>query len=183
MSAGLTRGGVLLALALLHYAFLVIRHEACHALVATASGARVVDVHLWPPRGLNLAWTTIEPTGPRSLAAVALEAALPHLVSIAMILGAAWWLATRRVWRRIECHVSVAALALPWLDLALGVAAAWRGEGDLARVLAVGDTLSRILLTSWVAMLGLLSFVVVWRARGRTNDSVASGYALAQGGS
>lgn len=142
-------------------AFAVVRHEACHALAARLGGARSVDVHLWPPRGFDLAWTTVLPAGPRAPAVVAWEAGLPHLVSLAMILATAWWLAGAPRLGFLGWNVVVAGAVLPWLDLALGVASYWFAPNDLFWIFGTGDLGVRLFLSSVVLLLGALVFAVI----------------------
>ncbi len=148
-------------------AFAVIRHEGCHALAALIGGAQSVDVHLWPPRGFDLAWTTVLPAGPRTPAAVAWEAGLPHLVSLAMILATAWWLAGAPRLGFLGWNVVLAGAVLPWLDLALGVASYWFAPNDLFWIFGDGDLRIRASLSAGALLLGALVFAVIRNAAAR----------------
>jgi hypothetical protein len=155
------RVAILLALLPAQYLFEVARHEGCHALAATLTGTRVVDVHLWPPRWPELSWTTLLPAGPRPPGAVAFEAGLPHLVAALSILATSAWIAGQRGLGLLGWNVLLAGAVFPWLDLAVVAASWWVAPTDLFWVFGAG-TGARLLVCTWVVALG---GCVLWTAR------------------
>lgn len=148
-----------------NYLFMVARHEGAHAVVAWASGATVVDVHLWPPAGGNLSWTTVVAFDPRPAGVVMLQAALPLLLSLALLLASLWWLAGPRRHPRLALHVGLTGVAFPLLDLATSTATYWIGDNDFAYLFGPGSTGVRLVLSLQVTALAATAAVILWTRR------------------
>ena len=140
-----------------NYAFLVTRHEAAHAAVAIAAGARVEQLHLWPPRGWSLSWIVVSSPPGRSAGSIALQAGMPYLISLALLLGSLYWLASAPREGIARLLVSLAGIWFPLLDLALGVAPYWWSRGDLVWILGPASTGSCLLLSALVLALAAVS--------------------------
>jgi hypothetical protein len=148
-----------------NYLFMVARHEGAHALVAWASGASIVDVHLWPPVGGNLSWITTVSFEPRAGAVVKLEAALPHLISLAMLLLSLWWLTGQKRPRRLALQVELTGVAFPLLDLVTSTSTYWIGDNDFYYLFGPGRPGVRLLLSACVVGLSATAGWIAWTRR------------------
>lgn len=159
-------GRTLLVLALLvpNYLFLFARHEACHALVALASGSSIVDFHIWPPRGWNLSWITEFSPVPRSALSLGIQASAPYVVDLALVLGSLWILAKPAGLGFWRLNLLLTGLLFPLLDLGLAVAAYWFAGNDLTFIFGPGGAVLRITLSAWILGLCGLSVLVIRRS-------------------
>lgn len=145
-----------------HWMFMLARHEGAHALVAVFTGARVVDIHLWPPAGGSLSWVTAIPLRPRSPAEVQLQALAPYAASLAMVIATLHGLSRRPGrWGFARVNLALGGLAFPLLDLALGVVAYWLAPSDLRLAFGSAAPGVGIAISLWLAALGALSLALV----------------------
>jgi len=153
-----------------NYFFAVARHEWAHALVATASGSIVVDVHIWPPDGLNLSWMT-EITNPsRSLGSLRLQGAMPYLISLLLLLAGLLYLAGAPRRGFLWLNVVLTAVAFPLADLVAGVGAYWFSGNDFYYVFGPGTLMVRVVLSFWLLVLGLQAVWLILRRPGRARE-------------
>ena len=137
-----------------NYLFAVARHEGTHALVARAFGAEIAEVHLWPPRGVNLSWLTIGFRHPPHAAAVPAEAAAPYVVAVALIALGLWW-AGRLPSGFLRANVLLTAVVFPAAEIATNVLAFWKGPNDFYFVLGTQALVARVLVTATAAVVGI----------------------------
>lgn len=167
-SSRLGRGLLNASVWVANYFFMVGRHEGAHSLAAMLTGARVVDVHLWPPEHGNLAWTTVVATRIRQPWEIAVQAALPHLLSIATIITALALLS--RVRASFQRYLLLACVWFPLADLTLHVVTYREARNDLFFVFGPSSTGTLVVLGGWIAGLAVLSVARV-RDAGRKRDA------------
>lgn len=150
-----------------HYFFMIVRHEAAHASVAVATGAAVLEIHLWPPRYNNLSWIVIAETHPRPPWMLWAQAIAPYLVSAGLIVTTLLVLTRKRPGPAFASrHVLLGGVIFPLIDLALGVGLYWVAANDLAFVFGPSGTGTRLVLSTWVLLLAAVATIVLRRTGG-----------------
>jgi len=141
-----------------NYAVAVARHEWSHTLVARAFGADVPEIHLWPPRGVNLSWITLGFRRPPHPWAVPAQAAAPYVVALALITASLWGLG-RLPAGIVRANLVVTGVIFPGAELVTNVLAYWRAPNDLYWMLGTHAVAARVGVT--------LAVVLVLAAAGR----------------
>lgn len=126
-----------------NYLFMVARHEAAHGLVVLGFGGEIADVHLWPPRAGTLSWITFRLPLTAPSIAIALQAAAPALVAVAVLAAGAFLVCRRLRCGIVRANVMLAAVLFPCGELATMVVAYWYGLGDLFYVLGPPTPVTR----------------------------------------
>lgn len=144
-----------------NYFFMVIRHEAAHGMVALLFGDSILDFHIWPPANGNLSWITTLSFAQRTPASMQLQASLPHLVSLVLLLSSLFWLASSRPAPFVRLNIELTGVAFPLLDLGSSVVAYWIGDNDFYFVFGRGTPLIRVVLSTWVLALALFALWIV----------------------
>ena len=146
-----------------NYLFLVARHEGCHALAATLTGAVVLDVHLWPPRGGNLSWITILATRPRAPWEIQLQALAPYAMSLLIAMATLHHLSSPAAWTPSRRNLALTGVVFPLLDLSLGVGTYGFSASDFRYVFGPPTRAVKIVLGMWVGVLAALWAAIVLR--------------------
>ncbi len=129
-----------------NYLFAVARHEWSHTLVARAFGADVPEIHLWPPRGVNLSWITLGFRRPPHPLVVPLQAAAPYVVALVLI-AASLWGASRLPAGIVRANVIVTGVIFPCAEILTNVLAYWLAPNDLFWMLGTRALAARIAAT------------------------------------
>jgi len=161
---------VLPVLLVANYFFMVLRHEACHALVVWWTGGRLVEFHVWPPAHWSLSWI-VEAPRLRSPRLVQLQAALPHLVSLGFVFGGLYYLSGITAFTSTAFNVLLTAVVFPLIDLTLSVGSYWFVDNDYAFIFGPGHLLVRATLTIWLTTVLMLAAWVAARSRRRQVSS------------
>ncbi len=147
-----------------NYFVMVVRHEGCHALVVLLTGGHITAFHVWPPRGANLSWITEAPRL-RSAGVVQLQAMLPHLVAVGLVLASLWYLGGARRMGFWQLNVALTGVVFPLIDLTLSVGSYWFADNDFFFVFGPGRLAVRATLTFWLLVMIGLAVFVLWRRR------------------
>ena len=117
------------------------------------------------PQGSTLSSFKIPDPDPRDGSVPnVLQAALPYLVSLAILAACLLYLGMPRERGFVWLNIVLTGVLFPLADISFGVTAYWFADNDFYYIFGSGSLTARVVLSFWVAVLAVLSFWIVGRA-------------------